>query len=156
MKQVKKKGTFLLKCVVNVNKMIIISFLILICVASCHRKQNGTLDYMKYSTIESYKTHGGNELDYYLGYILIDGYDTQESNGDGTWSSSSKEIKNGLYTMGIMILLVFIMIAHNNSTAMIKNILSILIVLLGIHFAHYSAKEGGKMVLGEINHVWRE
>lgn len=110
MKQVKKKGTFLLKCVVNVNKMIIISFLILICVASCHRKQNGTLDYMKYSTIESYKTHGGNELDYYLGYILIDGYDTQESNGDGTWSSSSKEIKNGLYTMGVMILLVFIMI----------------------------------------------
>lgn len=96
-------------------------------------------------------------MDYYLGYTLMDGYDTQtEPDEDGMCSPTSSEILGKLYSLFIAIgIIVLSFITWTKVTRktnlkdnLIGYLLSIILILISIQFISYFTREG-------INFFWQ-
>ena len=153
MKQFKKIVT----CFLYLSFIITAAFFFAVLIVSFNRHHDGIFNTPQFKNLVSYQEAGGTTLDYYLGYTLMDGYDTQtEPDEDGMCSPTSSEILGKLYSLFIAIgIIVLSFITWTKVTRktnlkdnLIGYLLSIILILISIQFISYFTREG-------INFFWQ-
>lgn len=145
MKKFKKIVTYFL-CL---SFIITAAFFFAVLIVSFNRHYDGRFNTPRFENLASYQEAGGTTLDYYLGYTLMDGYDTETK-------PDFSEILNGLYSlfmaMGITVLSFITWTKVTKKTNLKDNLigylLSIILILISIQFISYFAREG-------INFFWQ-
>lgn len=130
---------------------VMFSFFAVMLFLSYERNHDGVFNTPKYHDLASYQQDGGKVLDYYLGYTLLEGYDTQtEPDDEGMVSRTPAAMQNTLYTIiviGLLVILSFtawvcITEATTMKTVIIGYLSSIALILISIQFISYFLKEG--------------
>lgn len=132
---------------------LILAVFFLICTISTLSRQNdGHWNRPRYETSTSYQEAGGSKIDYYLGYKLIEGYDTiTEADENGEVTSTPEQKKDSLYGLGcwtgIGLLWGITYIYRKPNLQSNKEILASLsanfvLLVLALQFTNYLIKEG--------------
>ncbi len=137
-------------CFLCLSFIITAAFFFAVLIVSFNRHHDGVLNTPRFKNLVSYQEAGGTTLDYYLGYTLMDGYDTQtEPDEEGICSPTSSEILDGLYSLFVAIgIIVLSLITWTKVTKtnlkdnLIGYFLSIILILISIQFISYFAREG--------------
>lgn len=145
-----KKFKKIVTCFLYLSFIITAAFFFAVLIVSFNRHHDGIFNTPRFKNLVSYQEAGGTTLDYYLGYTLMDGYDTQtEPDEEGICSPTSSEILDKLYSLFIaigIIVLSFItwtkVTKKNLKDNLIGYLLSIILILLSIQFISYFAREG--------------
>ena len=130
-------------CFLCLSFIITAAFFFAVLIVSFNRHHDGIFNTPRFKNLVSYQEAGGTTLDYYLGYTLMDGYDTETK-------PNFSEILDGLYglfmAMGIMVLSFITWTKVTKKTNLKDNLigylLSIILILLSIQFISYFAREG--------------
>lgn len=146
MKKFKKIVTYFL-CL---SFIITAAFFFAVLIVSFNRHHDGVLNTPRFKNLVSYQEAGGTTLDYYLGYTLMDGYDTQtEPDEEGICYPTSSEILDGLYSLFVAIGIIVLSLMTwtkvtktNLKDNLIGYFLSIILILISIQFISYFAREG--------------
>lgn len=132
---------------------LILAVFLLVCIISTLSRQNdGHWNRPRYETSTSYQEAGGSKIDYYLGYKLIEGYDTiTEADENGEVTSTPKQKKDSLYGLGCWTGIGLLWgIAYiyrkpnlqNNKEILVSLSANFVLLVLALQFTKYLIKEG--------------
>ena len=117
-------------------------FLALVLGLSIGRHVDREWNYPMYQSLQEYKEAGGSTINYYLGYQLLEGYDTpnDDTYGDEGYSDR-RQTGNTLYTCGIVLGIILIMLrlraALRSKIYMIDLFLWFILMVLALQFGQY-------------------